>query len=66
MNEQRYKEKRHKLWLILFLIIVIIDFLIPYTILKDIASFYASYMFWTILTIVTIILGYVYLSSWRE
>ncbi|MEM2339183.1 MAG: hypothetical protein QXW83_03160 [Nitrososphaerales archaeon] len=66
MNEQRYKERRHKLWLILFLIIVIIDFLIPYTILKDIASFYASYMFWTILTIVTIILGYVYLSSWRE
>ncbi|MCX8192137.1 MAG: hypothetical protein N3F06_04955 [Nitrososphaerales archaeon] len=60
MDKSVYRRRR-RLWLTLFITIVIIDFLIPYTILKDIASFYASYMFWTVLTLITMILSLIHI-----
>jgi len=53
-------------WLAVFLIIVILNFIVPYTVLEDVASFYGSYSFWAVLTVVTIALGFIYMRSWRE
>ncbi len=39
---------------------------VPYTILGDIARFWASYLYWTLLTIATIIIGYIHLSRWGD
>ncbi|RLI13543.1 MAG: hypothetical protein DRO43_05940 [Candidatus Hecatellales archaeon] len=58
--------KFKKVWFTVFLIIVVVDFVMPYAVLKDVASFYASYMFWAVLTVATIALGYAYLRGWRE
>ena len=39
---------------------------IPYTILGDIGRFWASYLYWTVLTIITIIIGYLHLMDWGD
>jgi len=58
--------KYKTVWFVIFVIIVVLDFVVPYTVLRDVASFYGAYTFWAILTAITIILGYLYMRGWRE
>ncbi len=58
--------RRRLAWLSTFSLIVVLDFVVPYTLLKDIASLAGSYAFWAILTAITIALGYVYMLRWRD
>lgn len=39
---------------------------VPYTVLGDIGRFWASYLFWTLLTIITIVIGYLHLREWGD
>jgi len=39
---------------------------VPYTLLGDIARFWASYLFWTVLTCITIVIGYLHLRDWSD
>lgn len=55
-----------RLWLLWFTFFVAIDFVIPYTLLKDVPRFYGAYLFWVVITVVVIASAMVYLSSWRE
>ena len=53
-------------FLILAVVLVIVDVLVPFLVLKDIAGFGASYLFWTILTFLVILFGIVYTGKWRR
>lgn len=44
--------------------LVIIDVLVPYLFLKGIASFWSSFLFWSLLTLAVIIFGIVYTRKW--
>ncbi|MFW6064485.1 MAG: hypothetical protein ACOC8Y_02805 [Candidatus Natronoplasma sp.] len=39
---------------------------VPYTILGYIARFWASYLFWTVLTFITIVIGFIHLRGWSD
>jgi len=53
-------------WLAAFMAIVALSFIVPYTILRDVASPWGAYAFWTLLAAVTIALGYAFMLKWRE
>ncbi|GEM_PF-3363329 len=42
----------------------LLTFGLPYIILKDIASFTASYLYWTLITAIVIALGAFYVRKW--
>jgi len=66
MKRVAKKRRRRLAWLSTFSLIVVLDFVVPYTLLKDVASLAGSYAFWAMLTAITIALGYVYMLSWRD
>ncbi|MFP3872016.1 MAG: hypothetical protein ACLFVL_03955 [Candidatus Aenigmatarchaeota archaeon] len=37
---------------------------VPYTFLGDIPRFWASYLFWTLLAVFTLVTGYFHLKEW--
>jgi len=47
-------------------ILAVLSVGVPYTILGDIGRFWASYLYWTLLTIITIIIGYIHLREWSD
>lgn len=53
------------LWALTFATIIVLTFVVPYTILKDVASLWGAYTFWTLLTAITIALVCVFMLRWR-
>ncbi len=54
------------LWALVFAVIIVLTFVVPYTTLKDVASLWGAYTFWTLLTAITIALVCVFMRRWRE
>ena len=52
-------------WLALFASIIALDFIAPYTVLKEVPSLAGSYTFWSILALATVVLGIIYMGRWR-
>ncbi len=48
-----------------FLIIIIMNYTIPYTILENVEKFKGAFLFWSLLSIVAIISMFVLMSRWR-
>ena len=48
------------------LLLAVLDLGVPYLFLKDIGSFWASYLYWTLLAVTVIILGAIYIKHWGE
>jgi len=46
-----------------FFILALIDFLVPFYLIGDVASFAASYLFWCLLTLTVIISGSIYIKT---
>lgn len=48
------------------LILGIIDVGVPYFILKNTVKFWANYLFWTVLTLIVLVLGLWQINKWGE
>lgn len=48
------------------LVLAVLDFAVPYLFLKDIGEFWASYLYWTLLAVVVIMLGAIYIKHWGD
>ncbi|MEM3736632.1 MAG: hypothetical protein QXJ75_00875 [Candidatus Bathyarchaeia archaeon] len=53
-------------WLIWFTFFVVIDFAVPYLLLKDVQSFYGAYLFWVLITIIVLVSAIVYMRPWKD
>jgi ABC-type transport system involved in multi-copper enzyme maturation permease subunit len=60
-------EKQRLAWVIVFVILVLAAFIIPFTpLLSDVTRVYGAFMFWSIFAIVVIVcIGFI-TSSWGE
>jgi hypothetical protein len=58
--------KKFWLWLAWFVFLLVLNFTIPFTMLKETASFYGSFMFWVIWDLVAIISMFLMFRGWRE
>ena len=53
-------------FLILALVVTAIDVLIPYLVLARTGSFFASFLFWCVITAAMIVFAAVYTRRWRD
>jgi hypothetical protein len=51
--------------LLVFLVIVVLAYVIPYTVLTDVPRLWGAYLFWSALTIVAVVFMCFELSGWR-
>ncbi|MBS3782001.1 MAG: hypothetical protein KGY66_06500 [Candidatus Thermoplasmatota archaeon] len=47
-------------------ILAVLSVGVPFTLLGDIARFWASYLYWTLLTVITIVIGFLHLKGWGD
>ncbi|MFD1415277.1 hypothetical protein [Oceanobacillus jeddahense] len=47
-------------------IIVLLAFIIPFTVLKDVEKWYGSFLFWLILTLIVIVCNAILTKDWSN
>ena len=56
-----------KAWLlIVILVIILLSFLLPYTVFRDVDAWYGSFLFWSVATAVVIGLNAVVSADWKD
>ncbi|MFW6040278.1 MAG: hypothetical protein ACOC85_00400 [Thermoplasmatota archaeon] len=58
--------KEDRLFFLFAAFIAGINFSVPYLVLKNVTSYWANYLFWTVLTIFVIVIGYLLIRNWGE
>ncbi|MBP2242805.1 putative Tic20 family protein [Cytobacillus eiseniae] len=53
-------------WAILISIIILLGYLLPYTVLTNVAEWYGSLLLWTILAVIIIAINYLISRKWGE
>lgn len=56
-----------KAWLLIpILVIILLSFLLPYTVFRDVDAWYGSFLFWSVATAVVIGLNAVVSADWKD
>ncbi|KAB8139326.1 hypothetical protein F9U64_00600 [Gracilibacillus oryzae] len=58
--------KKEKIWGLTILIIILLGYLIPYTLLSNVAKWYGSFLLWTVLAILIIAANYMLTKDWSD
>lgn len=58
--------KREKFWATLCIILILLSYFIPYTVLSDVFKWYGSFFVWTLLGIVIIVVNLIITKDWRS
>lgn len=59
-------EKRELFWAITSVILILLAYFIPYTLLTNVEKWYGSFLFWVILGFVTIGVNVMITKDWRS
>ncbi|MBP1933814.1 glucan phosphoethanolaminetransferase (alkaline phosphatase superfamily) [Ammoniphilus resinae] len=58
--------KREAFWLIICGLLILLAYIIPYTILTDVAKWYGSFLLWVLLGFVIILFNIIFTKDWRS
>lgn len=59
--------KGHRIaWSVWFALLVLLSYVLPYTILADVTKIYGAYLFWVIITLIIIVSVIALTLRWRE
>ena len=53
-------------WLLLVLVLILLSYAVPYTLLSGVDAWYGSFLFWGVCTAVVIGVNAVVSSAWRD
>ncbi|WP_249872048.1 hypothetical protein [Oceanobacillus saliphilus] len=53
-------------WALLILVIILLAYILPYTLFTNIAKWYGSFLVWSVLAIITIIINYLLTKNWGK
>ena len=59
-------ERRGVLWLVASLVLVVLAYVVPYTVLSGVNAWYGSFLFWAGFGLAAILLNAAITSSWRD
>jgi hypothetical protein len=66
-KETARMENRRARWLLGFvLVLVLLNFLVPYTLLRDVDAWYGSMLFWTLSTAAVIAINAIVSAAWKD
>lgn len=58
--------KKEKVWGSIILVIVLLGYLLPYTVFRDVTTWNGSFLLWTVLAILIIVVNYFLSRHWGE
>ena len=59
-------EKNEKIWAVIGVGIILLAYVIPYTILSDVAKWYGSFLFWSLIAVVAIGINIIVTRDWSD
>lgn len=59
-------KSRELKWGLAILAIIILGYLMPYTFLTDVNAWYGSFLLWTVLAVLIIVINYMLSKKWGE
>lgn len=54
------------IWLLLVLVIIVLCYVVPYTVLSEVDEWYGSFLFWTLASAVVIGINAVVSADWKD
>ncbi|MFZ0445535.1 MAG: hypothetical protein WAM95_13120 [Bacillus sp. (in: firmicutes)] len=58
--------KRELFWAIICIVLILLAYIIPYTVLTDVAKWYGSFLLWVTLGLVIIVVNISITKDWRS
>jgi len=65
-NKKKNFSKMRRGYLVWFLILLGLDYIIPYTLLKNVPKIYGSFLFYVIWSLITLISMFTIFIRWRD
>ena len=59
-------ERRGIFWIGLTLLLVVLGYVVPYTVLSGVDAWYGSFLFWAVFGLAAILMNAAITSSWRD
>lgn len=59
-------ENPRAIWLVPVLLLILLSYILPYTVFTDVDEWYGSFLFWTLATAVVIGINAIVSSAWRD
>ncbi|WP_339228454.1 hypothetical protein NSQ77_01560 [Oceanobacillus sp. FSL K6-2867] len=59
-------KKNELTWALLILFIILLAFILPYTLLTNVTKWYGSFLIWLVLAFITIIINYFLTKNWGK
>jgi cyanate permease len=59
-------ERRGIFWAVSMLVLVVLAYVVPYTLLSGVDAWYGSFLFWTLFGAVAIAANVLITASWRD
>ena len=56
--------KRELFWAIICIVLILLAYIIPYTVLTDVAKWYGSFLLWVMLGLVIIVVNIIITKDW--
>ncbi|HLU21300.1 hypothetical protein [Lederbergia graminis] len=53
-------------WALLILVVILLGYILPYTVLTNVEAWYGSFLIWTLLAIIIIFINYLFTRNWGE
>ena len=58
--------KRELFWAIICIVLILLAYMIPYTVLTDVSKWYGSFLLWVVLGLVIIVVNIIITKDWRS
>jgi hypothetical protein len=58
--------KRELFWAIICIVLILLAYMIPYTVLTDVAKWNGSFLLWVMLGLVIIVVNIIITKDWRS
>jgi len=58
--------KRELFWAIICIVLILLAYIIPYTVLTDVAKWYGSLLLWVMLGLVILVVNIIITKDWRS
>ncbi|MEW9110107.1 MAG: hypothetical protein AB2374_12220 [Cytobacillus gottheilii] len=59
-------KSRELKWALAVLAIVLLGYLLPFTVLTNVEAWYGSFLLWTVLAVIIIMINYILSKNWGE
>ncbi|WP_306807559.1 hypothetical protein [Cytobacillus gottheilii] len=59
-------KSRELKWALAILVIVLLGYFLPYTVLTNVQAWYGSFLLWTVLAVIIIVINYFLSKNWGE